>query len=860
MKKNSQALLILITTFLVTFTGNAQISTLFSDDFSSTSFSSNGWTFPNGQGNWTIGNTDTPSGGSAPNAYFNWASVALNYTYALQSGTIYATSINGPVTLDYLLLVNPNNVTSTEYVDVEYKDVSSSTWTLLATYTNSANSAVTYTSTNMILPGMSGQAFQIQFKVYGANSINVFRWSLDNVIVKGTTCPTAIPTVSISGSPTVCANSSTTLTAIGGGATYSWFPPAGNGSIAIVSPTSNVTYSLVSSYNGCLSTPATSTHSLTVFTNTTAITATTSQSVICAGASVSLSASSSATLAWSNSVTTNSQVVSPTVTTNYSVSTSNTLGCLAIKVLTIHVNPLPPVTALATNTLICSGNTNTLTASGALSYTWSTGATTSLTSLAITTSTTYTVSGSDLQNCIASAVVSVGVLPPIVIVSSGSLICPGTTANLISSGASSYTWSTGSNSPFISVSPSVTNTYTVVGTQSIGCTTSATYTIIVNPNPTVTAMGSQTAVCAGKTATLIAAGASTYTWSTQQSGPTITVSPLSMTIYSVAGTSSAACTGSNNTASVTLIVNSNPTLVSSSSSSSICLGHTLSLNASGANSYTWEPGNILQQSVVVQPSANTVFTVTGTNSLLCASSQTIGVIVHPLPVLTISSNTTDLCIGSSATMIATGAASYSWNTGSLVNIIYESPQTTTTYSVNGMSAQGCVNSKTIEITVHNYPLVVVSSADSIICSGESVLIEASGAANYTWSNGETGTAITVSPSATSIYTVTGISNGCATSAQVTQHIEECTSLDKLQAANFLPTIFPNPGTGKFILSLPYNNTTCEVEIFDLGGQLIVKGKLTRDEASFDISGYPDGFYLVRITAAEKKVLLKIIKI
>jgi len=79
-KFKSLVFLLLILTQL-----NAQVSVLFSKNFSSNSFSTNNWSFPTGQSNWQMGSTNTPSGATAPNAYFNWWPVIYNYSASLLS-------------------------------------------------------------------------------------------------------------------------------------------------------------------------------------------------------------------------------------------------------------------------------------------------------------------------------------------------------------------------------------------------------------------------------------------------------------------------------------------------------------------------------------------------------------------------------------------------------------------------------------------------------------------------------------------------------------------------------------------------------------------------------------------------------
>jgi hypothetical protein len=113
---------------------------------------------------------------------------------------------------------------------------------------------------------------------------------------------------------------------------------------------------------------------------------------------------------------------------------------------------------------------------------------------------------------------------------------------LTASGATTYTWSTGQQTPVITVSPGSSTLYTVTG-EMPGCNVypSQTATVIVNSTPNVTAISSSTVLCAGETATLTALGAATYSWSSAQTGSVVVVSPAASSSYTVTGSSPEGC-------------------------------------------------------------------------------------------------------------------------------------------------------------------------------------------------------------------------------------------------------------------------------------------------------------------------------
>ena len=200
-------------------------------------------------------------------------------------------------------------------------------------------------------------------------------------------------------------------------------------------------------------------------------------------------------------------------TNNYVVSGMDAIGCTNTDTVSVTVNTLP-VLLLQNDTSICAGDTITLAVSGASTYLWNTGATTTSITVSPSTTTTYSVTGTDANGCIKtdSVVITVNSLP-VISINSGvdAEICLGQSTNLTAAGGSTYVWSTSATSTSISVSPTDTTNYSVIGTDANGCIGYDTISVIVNPLPVVFA-GNDTAYCAGDSVTLSGSGASTYTW------------------------------------------------------------------------------------------------------------------------------------------------------------------------------------------------------------------------------------------------------------------------------------------------------------------------------------------------------------
>ncbi|HRD38706.1 MAG TPA: hypothetical protein PLC65_08745, partial [Bacteroidia bacterium] len=110
-------------------------------------------------------------------------------------------------------------------------------------------------------------------------------------------------------------------------------------------------------------------------------------------------------------VTGNTVIVSPSVTTVYSVTAANGAGCTTTRTVNLIVNTTPTVVASTSSSTLCSGTSATLTATGATNYTWTPGPLTGGTVVVTpTTSTTYTVRGAN-GNCFNTQTISITVLP-----------------------------------------------------------------------------------------------------------------------------------------------------------------------------------------------------------------------------------------------------------------------------------------------------------------------------------------------------------------------------------------------------------------------------------------------------------------
>ena len=137
--------------------------------------------------------------------------------------------------------------------------------------------------------------------------------------------------------------------------------------------------------------------------------------------------------------------------------------------------------------------------------------------------------------------------PNVSLAASQSTVCNGNAVTLTASGATTYTWNTAAQTASISVTPSVTTTYTVIGENTPGCPNTKTISVTVNPSPTL-AVVSSPSICSGGNAVLSAtSSANNYTWTPGTfTTSAITVSPSISSVFNVATTNSLGCVTNSN--------------------------------------------------------------------------------------------------------------------------------------------------------------------------------------------------------------------------------------------------------------------------------------------------------------------------
>lgn len=220
-----------------------------------------------------------------------------------------------------------------------------------------------------------------------------------------------------------------------------------------------------------------------------------------------------------------------------------------------------------------------------------------------------------------------------------------------------------------------------------------------------------------------------------------------------------------------------PTLVVSSSPT-ICLGASTTLSVSGAVSYTWSTGS-QGNSITVNPSVTTQYSVTG---LLggCSNQKTTTVNVVPASTVAITGNTV-ICAGQTTTLSVNDTNNYLWSNSITSSSIIVNPLVTTSYSATSLT-NSCVNTAPITVTVNPLPNIIVSGNINL-CAGESTVLNASGADTYLWSNGVNSSSISVSPTSSTTYSLTGVLASCTNTQIVTVNVNTPPTITQVNITN-----------------------------------------------------------------------------
>lgn len=401
------------------------------------------------------------------------------------------------------------------------------------------------------------------------------------------------------------------------------------------------------------------------------------------------------------------------------------------------------------------------------------------------TTTTYYLVDNRTQQCGPLDSITVVVNPrPVPMIVGDTVLCSGESTELevVTNGSVRWITTDGlscTDCRLVIARPRVTTTYHFELTSLQGCVARDSIRVVVHPIPTASA-GSDTTICAGAAVQLHASGGSRYQWSPAAGlscvdCPDPIATPVAYTSYRVTVWNDAGCS-----ASATMRINVVDSFtIDAGPDVSMCEGDVAPLRASGGAAYRWNASPDLScldcANPVARPSRSTTYYVTAQSTLGCTASDSIRVIVSPLPRVHISGDSI-VCEGGTARLSVRGDGEFRWTSTGTIECaacedIVVTPAATKTYYVEATSAEGCVRADSFTVTIVDRPSVTATGGE--ICAGGEITLLATGASAYTW-DPPLGLSCTdcASPSArppsTTTYTVIGtLPGGCSDTSVVT---------------------------------------------------------------------------------------------
>ncbi|MBR5983285.1 MAG: fibronectin type III domain-containing protein [Bacteroidales bacterium] len=497
--------------------------------------------------------------------------------------------------------------------------------------------------------------------------------------------------------------------------------------------------------------------------------------------------------AWSNGSTT--QNISSVSAGTYTVTVTDGNDCTATANLII-TEPAELTASLSATDILCNGGTSDITnnvAGGTTPYTFAWSNESNTADISGVDAGTYSVTVTDHNNCTTTALIEIA-QPELleVSLSADEILCNGATTNIVSmvvGGTEPYSYGWNNSETTANLTDVVASIYAVTVTDTNGCTTTAS-TNVGQPTVLTVEISGSLSVCEGTYTTLTAnvTGGTAdyeYLWSNDLTTATFTTPNITeVTPYSVTVTDANGCTA---VTSETVIIGDTPA-VEISAATSVCLGSEVVLQANVANAgtgytVTWsaipaEGAGLLTtngERITVTPTESANYTYTAIlNANSCSngepfeSSNDIEVVVNALPDAVIVNNTDTTLITCSITEIsltATGGTSYLWSNGlsAADNTIGDAG----IYAVTVTDDNGCSATVQVEISsdTETPSVRIATDVTTLTCSVDTILLQASGAISYQWSNDSTTSAINVATIGT--YTVTGTAiNGCTGVASV----------------------------------------------------------------------------------------------
>jgi hypothetical protein len=264
--------------------------------------------------------------------------------------------------------------------------------------------------------------------------------------------------------------------------------------------------------------------------------------------------------------------------------------------------------------------------------------------------------------------------------------------------------------------------------------------------------------------------------------------------------------------------------------------------------YTTNPSGTGEM-LAKETGTNASYSINDFNFLPFSTSLNKVSIMNPGPV----NGVTSICEGGTTVYSVApvaGAVSYSWSlpngwTGTSTTNTISATTNTTSGNVQVIAASSCGTTgiSLKAITVNALPNVSASTSKTPLCIGETATLTATNASTFVWSNSSNGAAISISPTITTAYTVTGTdNNGCVKTATISQEVSACASVAEALGNVGTISIYPNPNNGNFTIQ---SNSDVKLSVTNQLSQVIKIISLTgNNNHEVSLKELANGIYFV----------------
>jgi hypothetical protein len=146
-------------------------------------------------------------------------------------------------------------------------------------------------------------------------------------------------------------------------------------------------------------------------------------------------------------------------------------------------------------------------------------------------------------------------------------------------------------------------------------------------------------------------------------------------------------------------------------------------------------------------------------------------------------------------------------------------------------------------------------------TSKQIFLKISGAATYSWNstaNYLQGGQVNVSPTASTMYTLTGTINGCTSTAFVSVIVYECVGINSLSSNSNNLKVYPNPSSSDITVELKKDGIYT-IELIDVTGKAVLVKSTEEEKLNLNINFLSNGVYYLKAKSQNTMNVVKIIK-